>query len=317
MNTTYIGIDVGGTMIKGGLFDGKGALVKKESVPTHADKGKDAFLENAASLVKSLQGHGEEVAAVGIGIAGVLDKKRTTLVESPNLPLLNSFPLKSLLEDRLHIPVFLENDANCAALGELWAGAGRGHDNFLLFTLGTGIGSGLILGGRLWTGEEGKAGEFGHMVVHPHGAQCLCGKRGCLEAHSSGTAVIRMARQALASGKASSLVRAFENNPGAITPESVYEEALKGDALCLDIYLEASLFLAVGISNINNVLDIHTFIVGGGVSSAFHLFEDNLLKEIKSRVFAASRDKITVFMSTLGNDAGIYGGGCLAAQSTH
>ncbi|MEI6125408.1 MAG: ROK family protein, partial [Pseudomonadota bacterium] len=157
MSSHVIGIDVGGTMIKGALFDSRGALINKDSLPTMADQGKDAFIKNAVTLIAALSGQGTKVSAVGLGLAGVIDKERSMLCESPNLPLLQDFPVRKLLESALSIPVFLENDANCAALGELWAGAGKGLENFLFFTVGTGIGSGLILNGRLWAGEQGKA----------------------------------------------------------------------------------------------------------------------------------------------------------------
>lgn len=316
MTKHVIGIDVGGTMIKGALFDSRGALIKKNSVPTRAEQGKDAFIENTATLIAALSSQDTKVSAIGLGIAGVIDKKRTTLYESPNLPLLKNFPVKKLLESAVSIPVFLENDANCAALGELWAGAGKGLDNFLFFTLGTGIGSGLICNGRLWAGEQGKAGEFGHMIVSPDGAQCACGKRGCLEAHASGSAITRMAKDALASGTASSLQALSAKSPETLTPEIIYREALSGDALCLEVYRTAARFLSIGISNVNNLLDIHTFIVGGGVSKAFHLVEDYFLDETRKRIFGGSRDKIKISVSLLGNDAGVYGGGYLASSSS-
>jgi len=312
MGFNVIGIDVGGTMIKGGLFDDHGSLIKKETIPTGSNDDQERFIDAIRSLAVLLQSD-TPAAGLGMGIAGVIDCERTMLVESPNLPCLNNFPAKQMLEHRLNIPVFLENDANVAALGELWAGSGRGESHFLLFTLGTGIGSGLILNGTLWGGEKGKAGEFGHLVVNPGGALCACGKRGCLEAHASGTAVVRMAREALAAGEKTSLQQSPDTQR-AITPEVVYREAKKGDRVCTDIYHRAARYLAVGIANVNNLLDIHHFIVGGGVSKAFDLFADVLMKEIRDNVFSVSRNSIRVVASRLGNDAGIYGAGYLAKE---
>lgn len=312
MNGYIIGIDIGGTMIKGALFDLQGGLIKKDETSTRAEKGQEKFIENIISFVNLLQKETGKASSLGIGIAGVLDKERETLLESPNLPLLKNVPLKKLLESELGIPVFIENDANIAALGELWAGDGKGIDNFLLLTLGTGIGSGLILNGDLWTGETGKAGEFGHAVVNPDGAQCACGKKGCLEAHSSGSAMVRMAREALAKGRESSLQNLYKNNPDALTPKAIYTEAKNGDELCLEIFKEAARFLAIAISDVNNLLDIHNFIIGGGVSKASHIFEAGLREEVKKRVFSVSKEKIRIIISKLGNDAGIFGAGYLA-----
>lgn len=314
MDNYFIGIDVGGTMIKGALFDSRGKLIKKDSVATQANK-EERFFENIVSLIHLLQKGKGHVAALGIGLPGVLDKERETLIESPNLPNLHNVQIKKRLTTALDIPVFFENDANIAALGELWTGAGKGLTNFLLCTLGTGIGSGLILNGNLWTGEEGKAGEFGHMIVNPDGARCACGKRGCLEAHSSGTAITRMAKEALKSNRPSSLLNLYKGKPETLTPKIIYNEAKKGDALCLEIYMEAARYLAIGISSVNNLLDLHYFIVGGGVSKAFDIFENFLLQEIRKRVFTVSKDKIRILVSKLGNDAGIFGAGYLAKKS--
>jgi glucokinase len=315
MNGYIIGIDIGGTMIKGALFDLQGGLIRKDETSTKAEKGLEPFIENIVSFVNLFQKGTGKASSLGIGIAGVLDKERETLLESPNLPLLKNVPLKKLLESELGIPVFIENDANIAALGELWAGDGKGIDNFLLLTLGTGIGSGLILNGNLWTGETGKAGEFGHAVVNPEGAQCACGKKGCLEAHSSGSAMVRMAREALAKGRESSLQNLYKNNPDALTPKAIYTEAKNGDELCLEIFKEAARFLAIAISDVNNLLDIHNFIIGGGVSKASHIFEAGLREEVRKRVFSISKDKIRIIISKLGNDAGIFGAGYLAKQN--
>jgi len=314
MNKHLLGIDIGGTLIKGALFDNSGSMVTRAEIPTGGDRGVDHFIENIIALAGTLQKKGPSASALGVGITGQLDRERRILIESPNLPLLNNLPLKEYLCSRLQMPVFIENDANVAALGELWVGDGRDIQNFLLFTLGTGIGGGLILNGKLWTGDLGKAGEFGHVIVEPGGAQCGCGKCGCLEAHSSGSAMVRIAREALAGGMASSLKTLYDTNPENITPKAIYIEARKGDALCNNIFHEAARYLAQAISNVNNLLDIHTFIIGGGVSKASEIFHAGLMQEVQNRVFSMSKDKISIIISRLGNDAGVYGAGFLAMQ---
>ncbi len=314
MSSYVIGIDIGGTMIKGGLFNEQGKLIKKYETKSHPEKNADGFIENTVKFIESIKAEHDNISALGVGIAGLLNNTREIMIESPNLPSLKSIPLKSRFESALKLPVLIENDANIAALGELSAGEGRNIDSFLLMTLGTGLGSGLILNGKLCTGETGKGGEFGHMIVQPEGNLCGCGKKGCLEAYCSGSAMIRMAKEALKAGKKSTLLEIYNNDPSAITPKAIYQEAGKDDRVSQEIFKEAAKHLAIGISNVNNLLDIHTFIIGGGVSKAYHLFQVGLLEEVKKNVFDISKDKIEVLISKLGNDAGILGAGYLAMK---
>jgi glucokinase len=314
MQNYCIGIDIGGTMIKGALFGSDGQPVLKRSVETRADKGRDAVLNSLTSLIHSLHSTEQRVSSVGIGVAGVLDPQKEGLLQSPNITVLEQVPLKKLLSEALHLPVFLENDANAAALGEQWAGAGRELDNFLLITLGTGIGGGFILQGKLWSGESGKAGEFGHMVVNADGEACACGKRGCLEAYSSATAIKRMAQDALRAGACSGLQNLSGGDFSALDAEMVHQAALQGDAVSRDIFKQMARYLAIGISNVNNLLDIHNFIIGGAVSNSFEVFGPFLLEGINRQVYQISRNKIVIRVSQLGNDAGVYGAAYLALQ---
>lgn len=314
MAKNVVGIDIGGTMVKGALFSNQGSLIKKAAIETPVSHGKNKVMQDLSALLDSLQENEDKAAAVGIGIAGVLDPQREILLESPNLPGWENFALKKILSQAWKIPVCLENDANIAALGEKWVGAGKELDNFLFFTLGTGIGSGLILHGELWTGELGKAGEFGHMTVNPDGVLCACGKQGCLEAYSSGEALTRMAKQALQAGEGSSLSNLCSGNLDALDAKMIYTAASQGDTLSLAIFRKAAHFLAVGIADVNNLLDINTFIVGGGVSKAFDIFKPFLVEEVAKRVFKIAKDKIMIVPSKLGNDAGVFGAGYLAQK---
>ena len=314
MQDYCIGIDIGGTVIKGALFGSDCRLVQKRSVETGADKGREAVLKNLISLTHSLHSTDKRVSAVGIGVAGVLDQHKEVLLQSPNIKVLEQVLLQKVLSEALHLPVFLENDANAAALGEQWAGAGRELENFLLITLGTGIGGGFILHGELWSGENGKAGELGHMVVAADGQLCSCGKRGCLEAYSSATAIKRMAQDALRAGACSGLQNLSGGDFSAIDAEMVHQAALQGDAVSRDIFKQMARYLAIGISNVNNLLDINSFIIGGAVSNAFEVFGPFLFDEVKQLVYRISRDTIKIFVSELGNDAGVYGAAYLALQ---
>jgi len=315
MHDHIIGIDIGGTMIKGALFSSDGALVRKRSVETRVDKGRDAVLESLTALINSLRNTDGRVLSAGIGVAGVFDPQKEVLLQSPNIKQLEQAPLKKLLNEALQLPVFLENDANAAALGECWAGAGRERDNFLLITLGTGIGGGFILHGDLWAGENGKAGEIGHLVVEAKGIPCACGKRGCLEAYSSGTAIKRMAQDAVRAGTCTSLKNLSNGDLSVIDAEMVYQAALQGDTVSIDIFKQMARYLAIGISNVNNLLDIHSFIIGGAVSNAFEVFGPFLLDEVKRQVYTVSRNKIVIRVSQLGNDAGVYGAAYLALRN--
>ena len=301
-------------MIKGALLNREGELIEKYETASHAEKNTDAFIANIISFINHIRKGHENVSSLGIGIAGLLNNTREILFESPNLPSLKNVLLKSEIESSLKLPVFIENDANIAALGELYVGEGQTLDNFLLMTVGTGLGSGLILNGKLCIGETGKGGEFGHTIVQPGGRPCSCGKNGCLEAYCSGTAMVSMAREALISNKPSSLLEIYKNDPSDLTPKAIYTGAANNDELCLEIFKETAKYLAIGISNVNNLLDIHNFIIGGGVSKAYYIFKQGLLDEVKQNVFNISKNKIKIMISTLGNDAGILGAGWLAIR---
>lgn len=313
MSQCIIGCDIGGTAVKAALVNKDGSIVRSAEIPSLHGRGHEGFVKSVCDLVTRLA-QGCSCDAVGLGIAGMLDPARTRLVNSPNMPLLNGIPLKQMLEQQLECPVYIENDANAAALGELHAGAGRTHSQFLFFTLGTGIGSGLILNKRLWIGEAGKAGEFGHVTVYPDGELCGCGRRGCLEAHASGTAIVRMAREAAQRDTASSLY-AYRERSAEITPELVYRLAGAGDEASRTVFSSMARALAIAIAGVNNLLDIHTFIVGGGISRAYDLFCPLVMDELDRMVFGLSRGRINLLRAQLGNDAGVCGAAWAAREA--
>jgi len=312
MEQYVVGLDIGGTAVKGALINTAGDIVYQDSIATCHDFKNNGFVESLNEFILNLL-RGNKIQALGVAIAGVLDSERTMLIESPNLPQLKNLPLQNLMLQRFHCPVIIENDANAAAFGELHFGSGRGCDNFLFFTLGTGIGSGVVLERSLWRGELGKAGEFGHVTVEPDGQLCGCGKKGCLEAYSSGTAIIRMARKAAANNPDTAL-HSYADDIASITPERVYQAALAGDGASRMIFKTMARGLAIAIADVNNLLDIHTFIIGGGISGACKFFVPMILEELEQRVFKISREKIKIVKAQLGNDAGVLGAGLLAGQ---
>jgi glucokinase len=310
MENMVVGLDIGGTAVKGVLLSTSGETVRNEVIATCHEAGQEEFVASLCDFAHNLA-RGYTIKTLGLGIAGLLDRERTMLLESPNLPGLQWLPLKNMLEQRLMCPVIIENDANVAALGELRAGAGRGHSNFLFFTLGTGIGSGIILNKSLWMGEQGKAGEFGHMTIDPGGQVCGCGRRGCLEAYSSGTAIVRMARLASLSNEDSAL-HEYADDLAAITPKVVYQYALNADRACCIIFETMARGLASAIADVNNLLDIHTFIVGGGISMASDFFIPMVMEALDQKLFTMSRGQVTLIRAQLGNDAGVLGAGYMA-----
>lgn len=308
----YVGIDVGGTNLKAGLVDQDGRLLATRKIPLGMFQGEEYFVRKLAELTAQVARDGgvvpETLEYVGMGIPGAVAKG--SILYTCNIPLAN-VPIEQLFSQYLDLPVLLENDANCAAVGEYFCGAGRGTQNFAVITLGTGIGGGFILGGKLYS-ASGMAGEAGHMVVETGGAACNCGRRGCWEAYASATGLIRMTKETMAQHRDSLLWDLSEQGEN-VTGRTAFAAALEGDetakALCAG-YVE---YLAAGVVNLLNILQPEVLAIGGGVSEA----EDELLmaplREIVDRENFAKHcgGKAKVVKAELGNDAGIIGAALL------
>lgn len=308
----YVGIDVGGTNLKAGLVDEAGRLLAMRKIPLGPFQGKEYFVRRLAELTAQVSRDGGvapgDLEYVGMGIPGAVAEGN--ILYTCNIPLAN-VPIERLFSQYLDVPVLLENDANCAAVGEYFCGAGRGTKNFAVVTLGTGIGGGFILGGKLYA-ASGMSGEVGHMVVERNGAVCNCGRRGCWETYASATGLIRMTKEAMEGNRESLL---WEESKGgtAVSGRTAFAAALRGDvaakALC-ETYVD---YLAAGIVNLLNILQPEVLAIGGGVSEA----EDELLltplREIVDRESYAAHcgGKATVVKAELGNDAGIIGAALL------
>ena len=305
-------VDVGGTTIKAGAVTTDGTILCRCELPTPAQEQPAEIVAQISRSVDQLYARAPDLRAIGIGIAGQLDANREILISSPNLPCITNLPLQRMLTDATGLPAAIENDANAAALGERWRGCARSVDNLVLLTIGTGIGSGLILNGRLWTGELGKGGELGHLPVMINGARCGCGSRGCLETVSSGLALVSAAHRGVSRGTPTSLQDLAD--PGAITPRLLHEHALAGDRFCRSLFDRAARYLGMAIAAVNNLLDIHTFVVGGGVSPALDLMLPAMMRAARARMFAHSRPHLQIIPAELGNDAGMLGAACLALQ---
>jgi glucokinase len=288
-----IGIDVGGTFVKAGLVSGDGSIVRRVKMPTDVDGGVDAIEARIHEAVEELQAAG---CTIGVGLPGIVDPREGVVRISPNIPCWTDYPARRRLGELLGSEPCVENDANCAAVAEAWIGAGRGIESFLLVTLGTGVGGGVILSGELWRGDAGRAGEIGHVVVDPEGRPCGCGSRGCLETVSSSTAILREAAGAGLKGGVEDLARRARR--GGLEESRLFEAAGRGLGIALASWL--------------NILDVHAVIVAGGMQPTLDLIEPPLRSEMRVRAYGLDGSGVRLLGSTLGEDAGIVGAARLA-----
>lgn len=315
MAHVYLGIDLGGTKILTALVDDQGRVLDRERMPTPAG-GPESVVAAIVDSVRTVIGRaGIALAAVGglgVGAPGPMDPATGVVFEPPNLPGWRDVPLAEMLASHLGLLVFVENDANAAALGERWAGAGVGVDDLVYITISTGIGGGLILGGRLYHGVSGTAGEIGHMVIEPGGPRCNCGRVGCLEALASGPAIARDARAAVQSGAPTTLSQL----PGeALTAEAVARAAWDGDPVARQIYARAAAALGVGVTNLVNLLNPAMVIIGGGVARAGELIFAPVRRIVREEAFERPGSAVQIVPAALGDDVGAIGAAAVARLS--
>ena len=301
--------DLGGTHLRGALVDERGTihvqLKQKTPKGSSSDCVVNALVDAAAECRRQLGTH--HFSKASILVPGRLDYKREVVLQAPNLSSLDHFALKAALEESFCLPVLLENDANAAAVGEMWLGAARGARNIVCLTLGTGVGSGIILEGKLWRGTEGSAGELGHATVDPFaGPQCKCGNIGCLEMFASATAIVRMTRESLSSNPNTTL------HDQGLTAEKVYDAAKLGDELALNIFETVGEYLGVGLANVINILGPEVIVIGGGVANAWDMFEKPMRKQIRKRAFRSVAQNIQIKPAECGDNAGLLGAAYLA-----
>lgn len=311
----YVGVDLGGTTIKIGLCDENGKLLHSLEEPTEAEKGAEGVLENIVAYVSKLVQESpfgwEQVAGIGAGIPGFMDIPEGFVKLSPNLGW-RDVPVKKILESKFGKPVKIDNDANVAALGEAWSGAGAGIPNVVCLTLGTGVGGGIIMKRSLYQGFSGMAGELGHLNVVPteEATLCGCGKRGCLETVSSATGIIRMANEAIRSGQLTML-----SSVGAITAKNVFEAVMAGDEIANCIYERAALYLGKAMALVTLIVNPQRFVIGGGVSKAGDLLFDSIRKYFHEFALENAYAGVDVVPAVLGNDAGVVGAAGLVLYS--
>lgn len=310
-----IAIDLGGTFIKGGVISQTGEPLHTRDVPT-GDLNFEAVCRHLADFVRELKHEcpGYKFSGVGIGSPGGIHRDRATISQSPNFPTWKDAPLKASLADLGVEPLVLENDANVAALGENWVGSGRDVEHMAAFTLGTGVGGGVILNRTIWRGAWGMAGELGHITIYPDGPVCGCGNRGCLEALININAIITKAQQALDAGRAQILNRILATSGEALSPKNVYQAAGAGDESCRSIYENVGITLGIAIADVLNVLNLPLFVIGGGMSAVFDLLEPQIVAEVQRRAFRVPGENVRIAKAQLGNLAGLFGAARLVFQ---
>lgn len=303
-----IGIDLGGSSVKAGLVDGGGKMVKRNARPTDTQKGYKYVIDGIARQAEDLAAGMGGISSVGIGVPGVADAKTGRVLRCANLEW-TAVDLGGELETRLKKNVHIENDANAAALGESLFGATKGAANSVLLTLGTGIGSGIILNGRVFGGSHALGAEIGHTIVGQNFYGCNCGNNGCLETFASATAVVKYVAHRLGEGAKSALIG------GEITSKAVFDAAKRGDPLAMEAADRLMRYLAVGIVNICNTLDPDIIALGGGVSNAGDFLLSGVKKKLAGMLLVKNAKYAEITLAALGNDAGIIGAAFLGRQN--
>lgn len=310
----YIGIDVGGTNTRFALVDGDGRIMVRERRLTEINLGREMFLELFFSGIAEMRGKaaagGREVCAVGAGVPGLISNDGL-IYSSVNLTPLEGLNLRDLISDATSLPAVVINDANASAWGEKRYGAGSTFGSMLMFTLGTGVGSGLVLDGKLWTGIDGVAGEYGHTTVEPEGISCNCGNHGCLEQYASASALVAAAVRALEKGENGVLAKL---SPAEITSDKIAAAAGDGDPLACALFEQAGRYLGIAAAAAVNLLNLEAVILGGGVSASFDLLAAPMRREIARRAFAIPAGRVKILRSRLGDDAGILGAAAMARE---
>jgi glucokinase len=308
-----LGIDIGGTAIKLAIVWSDGRLARAESIPTEADAGPERALVRLLEGIRRL-GADEgletaEMRAVGLASAGIVDADRNIVLDAPNLRSWQEFPFAGRLGDALQVPAFLENDVNAMAFGEWHCGAGQRTRSLLCLTLGTGVGGGIVLDGRIYRGAHGGAGEVGHVTVQRDGPECTCGSTGCLERYVGARWIVERARGHLARDSRPSRLR--DGSLEALSPRVVSEAAEAGDAIAAAVLEETGVWLGVGLASLANVLDPERIVVGGGIARAGNALFEPARRTLRARAMSVQR-AVEVVPAALGNDAAVVGAALLA-----
>ena len=319
MSETFVGIDVGGTNVKIGLFDANLELISKTSVTTDAEMGPDVVIDKMAKTVEKLLAEAgftlPDIVAVGIGTPGPAKYSEGIIIRSTNMPKFINVPICKMLNDKLGAPVIFDNDANVACWGEFAVGAGKGVKDMVFFTLGTGIGGGVVSNGELVHGCDENGAELGHTIIHPDGRKCNCGQRGCVEAYASADSTARRATEAIEGGAESSLKKILDEK-GKITSKDIYEHLAAGDKLAKEITDGTAKALAITCINMLHTTEPERIVFAGGMIAAGDVLLNRIKDFFDEHVWTIKKeDTIEICFATLGEDAGIIGAAALAQHA--
>jgi len=304
----YIGVDLGGTSVKAGVVSERGKLIHKDSMPTGNHKGQDAMIADIVALCQKVaadSGIGAAfISSIGIGVPGLYDKEQGVIVYLPNLDIRQA-PIRDIIQNTFDVPVYLENDANAAAMGESVAGAAKEARSSVTVTLGTGVGGGIIIDNKILNGAFGGAGEIGHMAITMDGERCNCGRHGCWEAYASASALVRQAKAAVTAHPESRLAQNAQ-----ITGKAVFDAADLGDETAIRVLETYLRYVAFGITSLIAILEPEMIVIGGGLSAQGDKLLAPITKMVEAEVFGGVR-RTKIAAATLGNDAGIIGAAML------
>jgi glucokinase len=312
MKEIVLATDLGGTNMRMAAVDRDGNVLYRTKERTPRSRDGHAILDAIVSMGEECRAklRSDTLVAVATAVPGTIEFDTGVITAAPNLPELNGLHLASELRKRLGLIAVLENDANAAAIGEHWLGASKGVENSVMVTLGTGVGGGIFVHGKIVRGKDGTAGEIGHINVEPDGHPCGCGSHGCVEQYSSASAVVRIAGELAAEHPESALAGKRE-----LTAEEVYEIAVQGDEMAREVFRLQGYYLGIMLAGVINTLNPDCIVIGGGASGSWDLFIPHLRSELKARSYKEPAERAKIVRSELGDDAGILGGARLGFQA--
>jgi len=314
----FVGLDVGGTTMKAGVVDDAGAPLSQAALPTEAQRGQEFGLnrmcETIREAIRAAKLRPDQITAIGVATPGTMDIPAGVILDPPNLKPWQNVPVRQYIEQAFGLPTAFQNDANAAALGEYWVGAGRGHRSMVLFTLGTGIGGGIILsGGRILEGENSAGAEVGHIKIDCSNPRtCSCGRLGCLEAYASATAVVKRTRESLQEKGVRSSLHNLLSAGKDLTAKRVFEAAAAGDALAAQVVEDTAFYLAVGAMNLMHIIDPQVVVFGGGMIGAGESFLERIRHHVRQMAFPVLAANTKIGYAQLGGEAGFIGAAACA-----
>ena len=311
-----LGVDLGGTKILTAITDSQGQMLSRDHSITPAAKGQDAvirsILDSAGHVLTQAGITASDLSAIGVGAPGLSNPETGILFTSPHLPGWQDVPLRDIIEKELGRKTFLINDANAAALGELYFGAAKGARNFIYITISTGIGGGIVIDGKLYTGASGVAAEIGHMTIDDEGPPCTCGNKGCWETLASGTALAREAKRRLEQGVKTSILEHAGGDTEKVTAEVIHQAALAGDSLARELIAKTGYYIGVGLASLLNIFNPELIVIGGGLSNIGDMLLQPAYKVAKERAFAKSWEAVRFAPPHLGRNSGVLGAAAYA-----